>query len=74
MKKTIFKSVIKTGVKLSISLAVILVTTSQLLAQPPSFPSNPSQSPIDGGLLLLALLGGGYAWKKLRDTKSKSDN
>ena len=35
----------------------------------PGLPSNPSQAPIDGGLSLLAVAGGAYAWKKIKDRK-----
>ncbi len=46
----------------------VLVTLPMLLsAQPPGLPGTPDQAPIDGGLSLLAALGGGYAIKKLRD-------
>lgn len=34
---------------------------------PPPPPSKPAQTPIDGGLGLLAAAGGAYAIKKLRD-------
>lgn len=33
----------------------------------PGLPSEPEQTPIDGGLGILAALGGAYAIKKLRD-------
>lgn len=53
---------------------VIFVTGLPLdiLAQsgPPVFPNDdPSQTPIDGGLGILAALGGTYAIKKLREKK-----
>lgn len=34
---------------------------------PPALPVGPDQAPIDGGLALLALGGGAYALKKLRN-------
>jgi len=34
-------------------------------------PGKPQQTPIDGGLALLAAVGGAYAIKKLRDRKSE---
>jgi hypothetical protein len=34
---------------------------------PPIFPDDPEQTPIDGGLGILAALGGAYAIKKLRN-------
>lgn len=33
----------------------------------PGLPDDPEQTPIDGGLGILAALGGAYAIKKLRD-------
>jgi len=30
-------------------------------------PQDPQQSPIDGGLTLLAAAGGAYAWKRFRN-------
>ncbi len=52
-----------------LATTLVLLVSSVLLAQPPGFPfgpSGPSQSPIDGGLVVLAAAGGAYAWKKLR--------
>ncbi len=46
-------------------LASILMTTTVIVAQP-GLPDNPAQAPIDGGLGLLAVAGGAYAYKKLR--------
>jgi len=40
-----------------------------LIAQPPGMPGAPDQAPIDGGLSILALGGGAYALKRLRDLK-----
>ena len=60
--------------KLTIVLLVLLVIAAAVLflpdlasAQPPPPPSKPTQTPIDGGLGLLAAAGGAYAVKKLRD-------
>lgn len=36
---------------------------------PPPPPGKPEQTPIDGGLGLLAAAGGAYAIKKIRDKK-----
>lgn len=36
---------------------------------PPPLPMKPQQTPIDGGLGLLAAAGGAYAIKKMRDRK-----
>jgi len=62
--------------KLTIVLLVLLVIAAAVLflpdlasAQPPPPPSKPTQTPIDGGLGLLAAAGGAYAVKKLRDRK-----
>ncbi len=37
---------------------------------PPTLPTMPDQAPIDGGLSLLALAGGAYAVKRLRNNKT----
>jgi len=62
--------------KLSTALIIILLIASAVFilpdlasAQPPPPPSKPTQTPIDGGLGLLAAAGGAYAVKKLRDRK-----
>ncbi|MFA5667661.1 MAG: hypothetical protein WC967_00325 [Balneolaceae bacterium] len=52
-----------------LTLVIILVLSSVLFAQPPGLPGTPSQAPIDGGLSLLAVAGGAYAIKKLRNKK-----
>lgn len=44
-----------------------LITLPTLLLAQPGLPGAPDQAPIDGGLGILAALGGGYAIKKLRD-------
>lgn len=46
-------------------LLVIFTITISGHAQP-GLPSDPSQAPIDGGLLWLILGGGAYAIKKLK--------
>lgn len=48
--------------------AIFLFATEMVMAQP-ALPSNPAQAPIDGGLSLLAVAGGAYAIKKLKDKK-----
>lgn len=50
------------------SLALILPDLVSGQAPPPP-PDKPTQTPIDGGLGLLAAAGGAYAIKKLRDKK-----
>jgi len=51
-----------------ITLLLVLTATVASLAQP-GLPGTPDQAPIDGGLGILAALGGAYAVKKLRDRK-----
>jgi hypothetical protein len=46
----------------------IAIAVTEIMAQP-GLPSAPSQAPIDGGLGLLAVAGGAYAWKKLKENK-----
>lgn len=55
-------------VLLVIALAVFILP-ELASAQPPPPPSKPTQTPIDGGLGLLAAAGGAYAVKKLRNRK-----
>ena len=52
----------------AITLALMLLATAAALAQP-GLPGDPTQAPIDGGLGILAALGGAYAVKKLRERK-----
>lgn len=66
MKKyIIFKTVF---ISLLLSL---LFSSDPVLAQPPPPPGKPAQTPIDGGLGLLAAAGGAYAVKKLRDRRKE---
>ncbi|NGP89469.1 PID-CTERM protein-sorting domain-containing protein [Fodinibius halophilus] len=53
---------------LLLTLVIIFITVTLTLAQP-GLPGSPEQTPIDGGLGILAALGGSYAIKKLRDKK-----
>ena len=55
--------------KIFFTLLVIAITTLAIQAQPPGMPDSPQQTPIDGGLGLLAAAGGAYAIKKLKDKK-----
>ena len=64
MKKFIIAFII-----IVIIAAAILILPDLASAQPPPPPSKPTQTPIDGGLGLLAAAGGAYAVKKLRDRK-----
>lgn len=48
--------------------AFLLVTSVEItIAQPPPLFEKPEQTPIDGGLGILAAIGGAYAIKKLRE-------
>ena len=42
-----------------------------LVSGQPGLPAEPEQMPIDGGLSILAAIGGGYAVKKLRDNRKQ---
>jgi hypothetical protein len=64
----------KTLIYISLTIALVLLLTTIIMAQPPGLPSPPSQAPIDGGLSLLAAAGGGYAIKKLRDKRKAADD
>lgn len=64
----------ETSNKITLFLTVIVVLVICILvlpdlsfSQPPPPPGKPTQTPIDGGLGLLAAAGGAYAIKKLRD-------
>ena len=52
---------------LILAIAAVMILPDLAWAQPPPPPSKPAQTPIDGGLGLLAAAGGAYAVKKLRD-------
>ena len=66
MKKVAFITLVV--LLIYIALAV-LILPDLASAQPPPPPSKPTQTPIDGGLGLLAAAGGAYAVKKLRDKR-----
>jgi hypothetical protein len=62
----------KTALLITAILAVVLcllILPDLSFSQPPPPPGKPTQTPIDGGLGLLAAAGGAYAIKKLRDKK-----
>jgi hypothetical protein len=62
----------KTALFITVMLAVVLcllILPDLSFSQPPPPPGKPTQTPIDGGLGLLAAAGGAYAIKKLRDKK-----
>ena len=57
---------------IGVATVVMLFFPDLLLAQdppPPAFGPGPSQTPVDGGLAMLATGGAGYAIKKFRDRK-----
>ncbi|MFW6348407.1 MAG: PID-CTERM protein-sorting domain-containing protein [Cyclonatronaceae bacterium] len=54
------------------TLFVVLTAPEMLLADPPIFPGDPDQVPVDGGLSLLAAAGGAYALNKLRKRKQEA--
>jgi hypothetical protein len=54
--------------KFLFTLALLTLAAVTLYAQP-TLPSAPSQAPIDGGLSLVALAGGAYAYRKLKARK-----
>ncbi len=58
---------IKTVSFLSLFILLILVALPDIASAQPGLPNAPEQTPIDGGLGILAALGGAYAIKKLRD-------
>ena len=66
MKQTILILVI-----ILLIISVITVIPNVISAQP-SFPDNPEQIPVDGGLALLTAAGAGYAIKKF--SKKRQDN
>jgi len=53
----------------SLLVIALVFGAHDLIAQPPGMPGAPDQAPIDGGLSILALGGGAYALKRLRDLK-----
>lgn len=53
--------------KIVVAILLLLFFVPLILFGQPGLPGSPEQTPIDGGLGILAALGGGYAIKKLRD-------
>lgn len=54
----------------TIVLFICLLFLPELSVAQPTPPGAPAPTPIDGGLVLLAAAGGGYAIKKIRDRKT----
>lgn len=61
---------ITTTIIVFICIIGLLILPDTVLSQPPPPPSKPTQTPIDGGLGLLAAAGSIYAIKKLKQKKS----
>lgn len=57
-------------ISLILILAAMIILPDLTSAQPPP-PVKPSQTPIDGGLGLLAAAGGAYAVKKLKNKEAE---
>ena len=59
-----------------LSLLIVIFSTllTELVASQPSFPDNPEQIPVDGGLALLFAAGSGFAIKKYRQKKNLRDH
>jgi len=66
MKKLSFVFIV-----LLVIVAAVLILPDIASAQPPPPLPKPTQTPIDGGLGLLAAAGGAYAVKKLRDRRKE---
>lgn len=61
MKKTI------TLLFILVFIMILYVISPDTTSAQPSFPDNPEQIPVDGGLALLTAAGAGYALKNFRD-------
>jgi len=57
-----------------ITTSVILLAGMHPLLAQPSLPSDPSQAPIDGGLIWLLLGGGAYAIKKIYNRNNMDED
>ena len=69
-KNTLTKFMTKMGITVLVGfiviLVIVLIAPDVIFAQPPPILGDPQQSPIDGGLSVVAVAGGAYALKKLR--------
>ena len=63
-KRTVF---IALSAVFVIAVALLAIPDLSMGQLPPGLPDDPEQTPIDGGLGILAALGGTYAIKKLRE-------
>ena len=59
--------------KFNFALMTIMIAAMEVVMSQPSLPVNPPQAPIDGGLGLLAVAGGAYAYKKLKGKKNEEE-
>lgn len=60
-----------------ISLFIVILTVfllPEIASSQPSFPDDPDQIPIDGGLALLFAAGSGYAIGKYRQKKNRQND
>lgn len=55
-------------IPVGIVIVLMIMIPEQVIAQP-GLPAAPEQTPIDGGLGILAALGGAYAIKKIRENE-----
>lgn len=60
--------IISVKILLTIDLFTLL---SMIVVGQPSFPATPDPAPIGGGMGLLALAGGAYAYKKLKPPRDE---
>ena len=61
----------KTLVITALMVACLILMLPDMLSAQPSFPDDPDQIPIDGGLVLLFAAGSGYALRKLNVKKKR---
>lgn len=64
-----FKKVVFILLSVCFLISLVVLVSPEIAVSQPGLPSDPEQTPIDGGLGILAALGGTYAIKKLRDKK-----
>lgn len=67
MKKKDFKKIFLFSAIGVLIIGLIFCSEPSIAQGLPGLPDDPEQTPIDGGLGILAALGGAYAIKKLRD-------
>lgn len=53
---------------------LLSVLLPEYISAQPSFPDDPEQIPIDGGLALLTAAGAGYAIKKIKKKRQDNDS